>query len=193
MSVINILKLVTAVVTTELAGIIGALFTAPAIPAWYAGLNKPALAPPNWIFAPVWTTLFLLMGIAAFLVWRRGLNRHDVRIALAIFICQLLLNTLWSIIFFGWQKPGAAMVEIILLWLAILTTIIAFYKISRPAAWLLMPYIVWVSLAGYLNYSIWALNNTNKTHCTLEAKLCPDGSYVGRTGPDCEFATCPGE
>ena len=152
------LKLVIAIVGAELAGIIGAVFTTPAIPTWYAGLIKPELAPPNWIFGPVWTTLFALMGIAAFIIWRKGIDRKDVKIALGIFLGQLVLNTLWSVIFFGFQNPGGAFIEIIFLWLAILATIIAFAKISRVAAWLLVPYIVWVTFAGVLNYFIWILN-----------------------------------
>jgi len=154
----NVFKLVIAIVVSELAGIIGSVFTTPSIAGWYAGIVKPALNPPAWVFGPVWTTLFALMGIAAFLVWKKGLDRKDVKIALSIFIGQLVLNIFWSIIFFGLHNPGLAFIEIIFLWLAILATIIAFAKISRPAAWLLVPYILWVSFAGYLNYSIWQLN-----------------------------------
>lgn len=152
------LKLIVAVVGSELAGIIGSIFTVSSIPTWYASLARPEFSPPNWIFAPVWTTLFALMGIAAFLVWRKGLHRKDVKVALGFFLGQLVLNSLWSIIFFGFQNPGAALIEIIFLWLAILVTIINFAKISKPAAWLLLPYILWVSFAAYLNYAIWTLN-----------------------------------
>jgi len=154
----NFFKLVIAIVVSELAGIIGSIFTVSAIPSWYAGLAKPALNPPSWIFGPVWTTLYLLMGVAAFLVWRHGLERKEVKTALAIFGGQLVLNALWSIIFFGLKNPDAAFIEIVFLWLAILGTIIVFSKISRPAAFLLLPYILWVSFAAYLNYSIWILN-----------------------------------
>lgn len=154
----NFSKLVIAIGVSELAGVIGAFFTTPAISGWYATLAKPEPAPPNWIFGPVWTTLYALMGVTAFLIWKEGLERRGVKVALGIFIGQLVLNTLWSIIFFGLQSPGGAFIEIILLWLAILATIIAFHKISRPAAWLLVPYILWVSFAAYLNYSIWMLN-----------------------------------
>ncbi len=126
--------------------------------AWYSQLQKPDWNPPNWVFGPVWTTLFVLMGIAAFLVWRKGLERKDVKIALSIFIGQLVLNTLWSMIFFGLHSPGGALVEIMFLWLAIVATIITFAKVSKPAAWILTPYILWVSFAAYLNYSIWILN-----------------------------------
>lgn len=154
----DIIKLVVAIAIAELAGIVGSIFTTSSIPTWYVTLAKPELAPPNWIFAPVWTTLFVLMGIAAFLVWRRGLGRRDVKIALGIFLGQLVLNTLWSIIFFWLHSPGGAFIEIIFLWFAILATIIVFARISKPAAWLLIPYILWVSFAGYLNYAIWILN-----------------------------------
>lgn len=152
------LRLVFAIIVCESAGLIGSIFTFPAIAGWYSGLVRPEIAPPNWIFGPVWTTLFVLMGIAAFLVWKNGRDRQEVKIALAIFGGQLILNTLWSIIFFGLHNPGAALLEIVFLWLAILATIITFARISRRAAWLLVPYILWVSFAGYLNYSIWILN-----------------------------------
>ena len=164
MKIKNTFKLIIAIVVSELAGIIGSVFTTPSIAGWYATLVRPALNPPAWIFGPVWTTLFALMGLSAWLIWQKldsgseaGMTKR-VKIALGIFIGQLILNTLWSIIFFGLHSPGAAFVEIIFLWLAILATIIAFAKISKPAAWLLVPYILWVSFAGYLNYSIWMLN-----------------------------------
>lgn len=102
--------------------------------------------------------LFVFMGVAGFLIWKKGLERKDVKIALGIFIAQLVLNILWSFIFFGLNSIGGALVEIIFLWLAILVTIIVFYKISRPASWFLVPYILWVSFAIYLNYTIWLLN-----------------------------------
>ena len=138
---------------------------------WYDMLYKPALNPPDWVFSPAWTILYVLMGIAAFLIWKEyskltlsevegsvSSGRKRTRIALAIFGLQLFLNAIWSVIFFGLRSPGWAFVDIIALWLAIICTIIVFYKISRPAAWLLLPYILWVSFASYLNYSIWILN-----------------------------------
>lgn len=158
MHINNPFKLIIAIIVSELAGIIGAIFTTPAIDTWYATLTKPALNPPGWVFGPVWTTLFALMGIAAFLVWKQGLQRREVKMALGIFIGQLVLNTLWSIIFFGLHSPGSALVEIVFLWFAILTTMIMFAKISKPAAALLVPYLLWVSFASYLNYAIWTLN-----------------------------------
>ena len=159
----NFFKLVIAIAVSEAAGVIGSFFTISAIPTWYAGLVKPALNPPAWVFGPAWTTLYALMGIAAWLVWRQW-DQGDpsiqlrVKTALTIFGLQLFLNAIWSIIFFGLQSPGWALVDIALLWFAIVWTIIIFYKISKPAAYLLVPYLLWVSFAMYLNYAIWALN-----------------------------------
>ncbi|MFA6554567.1 MAG: TspO/MBR family protein [Candidatus Paceibacterota bacterium] len=158
MKISNPLKLIIAIVVSELAGIIGTVFTSPSVTGWYSTLIKPSFNPPSWVFGPVWTTLFVLMGIAAFLIWKKGLERRDVKIALSIFIGQLVLNTLWSIIFFGIHSPGGAFIEILFLWMAILATIISFYKISKAAAYLLIPYILWVSFAMFLNYTIWMIN-----------------------------------
>ncbi len=151
-------KLLISILSPLLIGAIGSLFTFQSIPVWYAGLAKPELAPPNWIFGPVWTVLYILMGSAAFLVWRRGLELRKVRLALSLFIGQLVLNALWSIIFFGLHNPGLAFIEIVFLWTAIVATIVSFAHISKTAAWLLAPYIVWVSFASYLNFAIWMLN-----------------------------------
>lgn len=152
------MKFVIAVAATELVGLLGSIFTSPAIPGWYAGLIKPAIAPPNWIFAPVWTILFFLMGYAVFLVWRRGLSQRGVPYALIVFCVQLACNLAWSYLFFGLQSPGAAFAEILVLWIAIFWTLAAFSKISRKAAYLLVPYLAWVSFAAYLNFLIWRLN-----------------------------------
>ncbi len=154
----HFLKLLGAVLVSESAGILGSVFTVSSVTNWYSSLIKPDIAPPSWVFGPVWTTLFALMGIAAFLIWQKGLDRKDVKIALGIFVFQLVLNILWSIIFFGFRAPGAALVEILFLWFAILVTVVAFVKISKPAAWLLVPYIFWVTFAAYLNLSFWVLN-----------------------------------
>lgn len=154
----NFLKLIIAVVVSEFAGIIGAVFTASAIPTWYATLAKPAKNPPAWVFGPVWTTLYFLMGVAAFLVWRQGLEKKEVKTAIGIFGLQLALNALWSIVFFGLRSPALALANIVALWLAILWTMAVFHKISRPAAYLLIPYVAWVSFAMYLNYAILKLN-----------------------------------
>jgi translocator protein len=158
MKVNNFSKLAIAIVVSELAGAIGSIFTLSAIPTWYAALQKPAWNPPAWIFGPVWTTLYVLMGIAAFLVWRKGWERKEVRVTLSVFGVQLVLNALWSIVFFGLHSPMWALVDIAALWIAIVWTMFVFYKIFRPAMYLLVPYLLWVSFASYLNYSIWILN-----------------------------------
>ncbi len=155
---INILKLAVSIVVCQCAGIIGSVFTTPAIPTWYAALQKPAFTPPSWLFAPAWITLYLLMGIAAFFVWRVGLDNRRARVALFIFLIQLVLNALWSVVFFGMQSPLYGVIVIIILWVTILATIISFTRTSRLAAWLLVPYILWVSFASVLNISIWMLN-----------------------------------
>lgn len=151
-------KLFFAVLLTLSAGAIGSFFTAPAISEWYVNLNMPALSPPNWLFGPVWTTLYILMGLATFLVWREGLEKRLVKVALVVYIIQLILNSLWSVIFFGAKLPGLALVEIGFLWLFIILNIYYFSKVSKFSAWLLVPYILWVSFAAYLNYQIWVLN-----------------------------------
>lgn len=151
-------QVIIAILISEAAGIIGSVFTSPSIPTWYAGIIKPTFSPPNWVFGPVWTTLFALMGIASYIVWKRGFERRDVRIALGMFALQLILNVTWSLIFFGLQNPALAFLEIIALWLAIALTIVSFYRINKNAAYLLIPYILWVSFAMFLNYTIWSLN-----------------------------------
>jgi len=150
--------LVAFIVVCELAGIVGSLFTAPSIPGWYAGLTKPSFNPPSWLFGPVWTTLYALMGVAAWLVYEKGVKRPDVKKALSVFAAQLILNALWSIVFFGAQMILGAGVVIVLLGAMILLTIRLFGKISKPAAWLLVPYILWVSFATVLNISLYVLN-----------------------------------
>ncbi len=153
----NYKKLIVSLVLPQIAGLIGAISTMPAIGAWYVFLQKPALFPPNWIFGPVWTTLFILMGVAFYLVWNKRGKNWDRRDAIGIFIFQLALNSLWSLIFFGLRSPMAAFFELCVLWLAIIWTIFSFYKISRPAARLLLPYLLWFSFAGYLNFMFWML------------------------------------
>ncbi len=154
----RILKAILAIIVCQLAGIIGTVFTTPAIPTWYAGLVKPALNPPSWVFGPVWTLLYALMGIAAFIIWEKGFGRKDVKVALGLFALQLALNAIWSPIFFGLQNPGLALIVIAFMWIAIVFTIISFSRLSKIAAWLLVPYLAWVSFASYLNASIWMLN-----------------------------------
>lgn len=158
MHIQNFLKLLITVTLSLLAGAIGSLFTVSAIQEWYPILIKPALNPPSWILAPVWTTLYIMMGVAAFLIWKRGGEFKNVALPLSLFAVQLVLNALWSIVFFGMNNPKLAFFEILLLWIAILATIISFMKISRTAGWLLVPYLLWVSFASYLTFSIWMLN-----------------------------------
>lgn len=154
----NVVKLVVSIIACQMAGLIGSMATTPSIPTWYAALQKPSLAPPNWVFAPVWTALFLLMGISAFLVWRKGLNAPGVKLALSIFTLQLVINTLWSFTFFGLRSPLAGLVTISVLWIAILLTIVLFFRTDRVGAILLIPYLLWVSFASVLNAQILALN-----------------------------------
>ncbi|MCX9084481.1 MAG: tryptophan-rich sensory protein [Candidatus Methanoperedens sp.] len=152
-------KLIISIFICLFAGFIGSFFTTPAIPTWYAALQKPSFAPPNWVFFPVWTALFIMMGISLFLVWQKGCEDKKVKTAIIIFAGQLVLNALWSFAFFGLRSPLLGLVEIVILWVAILATIMSFMKISRTAAYLLIPYILWVSFAAMVNFSIWRLNS----------------------------------
>jgi len=178
----NAAKLIISILICELAGVFGSIFTTPAIKSWYFFLEKPFFSPPNWVFAPVWTVLFLLMGISLYLVWaknwaskvpvdrpeRKSWNPVSAKLwtgswkeenAVAIFVLQLVLNILWSVIFFGLKSPGLAFFEILMLWFAILYTIINFYRISKSASFLLLPYILWVTFAAVLNLAVWMLNS----------------------------------
>jgi len=132
--------------------------TMPSIPSWYAQLNKPWFSPPNWVFGPVWTLLFTFMGVALFLVLKKGLKKEKNRQAFAVFILQLVLNFLWSFLFFFAHQPLFAFIDIVALWLGIITTIVLFEKISKLASRLLWPYLVWVSFASILNLAIVLLN-----------------------------------
>lgn len=138
-------------------GGLGAIATTPEIDGWYRTLNKPTWNPPSVVFGPVWTTLYIMMAVAAWLVWRtRGFR--GAAVALSLFGVQLALNAAWSWIFFGLHQPGWAAVEIVILWLAIVATTIAFFKVRATAGWLMIPYIAWVSFAAFLNFTIWQLN-----------------------------------
>lgn len=148
------IKLIACILICQMAGVIGSIFTTPSISTWYEQIQKPDIRPPNWAFGPVWITLYTLMGISLYWV----LNEKNVRIPVIFFSIQLVLNAIWSIIFFGLQNPFYAFIEIIILWIAILLTIISFYKVSRKAGLILLPYIIWVTIATILNYYIWILN-----------------------------------
>jgi benzodiazapine receptor len=124
---------------------------------WYARLQKPSWNPPNWIFGPVWTTLYVMMAVAAWLVWKRG-GFVAQRLPLTLFLGQLLFNAAWSPLFFGLKNPGLALLDIGLLWLALLATILAFWKARRIAGILLVPYLAWVTFASVLNFALWRLN-----------------------------------
>jgi len=154
----NVFRLVVAILVCQLAGIVGSVFTRASIPTWYQALQKPAFTPANWLFAPVWTMLFLLMGVSLYLIWREGLAERQARIAVSIFGTQLVLNIFWSFLFFKLQSPIYGFVEIVILWLAILLTVIYFLRISRTASLLLLPYLFWVSFAAVLNFYIMKLN-----------------------------------
>lgn len=148
---ITMKKLLIALVLPQLAGAVGGLFTAPAITSWYQYLTKPEFSPPNWLFAPVWTTLYLLMGLSWYFAWQKGAPK-------GLFLIHLVFNSLWSVLFFGFKSPGLALVEIVILWVLITAVIVQFRRFSKLAAWLLLPYFLWVSFAGSLNFSIFRLN-----------------------------------
>jgi tryptophan-rich sensory protein len=150
----DIIKLSVCILVCQLAGVVGSIFTLASIPTWYATLQKPFFNPPNWLFGPAWIVLYTLMGISLFLVWRK----NPTRPAMGVFGVQLVLNTLWSIVFFGLKSPLFGLVVIVLLWPAILITILRFRSISKPAALLLVPYILWVSFAAVLNAAVFILN-----------------------------------
>lgn len=140
------------------AGAIGSVFTIAAIPTWYATLQKPSFTPPSWAFGPVWTMLYILMGIALFLVVRNGMGTAPVRRATGIFAAQIGANALWSFLFFGMRSPLLGLFDIVLLDILVVGTILAFYRVSRPAAWLLVPYFCWLCIATALNTAVWVLN-----------------------------------
>lgn len=151
-------KLICSIVVCLLTGLLGSLVTADSVSTWYAELSRPSFTPPGWAFGVVWPILYVMMGISAFLVWNAGIDKKHVKTALAVFAFHLLLNGLWTPIFFGLHMLLLALVEIILLWLALLITISYFWKISKPAAILLFPYILWLTFAVILNAAFYLLN-----------------------------------
>ncbi|ANE53154.1 TspO/MBR family protein [Flavisolibacter tropicus] len=152
------LKLLIALIIPQLVAASGAYFTVTGNGSWYQALEKPSWNPPNGVFGPVWTTLYVLMGIALYLVWKSNAPDKHKRWAISFWGIQLFLNLLWSYLFFGQEQILGALLEMIILWLFILFTIFAFARINKLAAWLLVPYISWVSFAAILNYTIWDLN-----------------------------------
>ncbi len=157
----KIIKLIFSVAVCFLASGVGAIFTSSSIDSWYSRINKPSFNPPNWVFAPVWTILFALMGIALFLVWSATPEQNKISVrknALFIFFIQLILNVFWSVVFFGLRSPFLALGIILILWILILFTITSFLKINKIAAILLIPYLLWVGFAAILNFLIWKIN-----------------------------------
>ncbi|TCO08482.1 TspO/MBR related protein [Natronoflexus pectinivorans] len=153
-----LLKLLISIALPLSVGAIAGMFTAQAVPEWYASLNRPWFSPPNWIFGPVWTTIYILMGISFFMVWKQDATRER-NLAILVFFIQLLLNLAWSFLFFYFKMPGLALIEIILLWLSIIVMFFAFYKVNPLAAYINIPYFLWVSFAIPLNAGFYFLNS----------------------------------
>jgi len=153
-----VVKLISSILLCQMVGIIGSIFTSSSVSTWYPRLVKPAFTPPGWLFAPVWTTLYLLMGLSLFLMLVKGREKGRLRISLPLFAAQLVLNGAWSYLFFGLRNPLYGLIGIILLWIMILLTIVEASKVSRAAAALLLPYLAWVTIAATLNFYIWRLN-----------------------------------
>lgn len=154
----SVYRFISSILICQFAGIIASIFTISSVNQWYFDLNKPLLNPPAWVFGPVWITLYFLMGISLFIVWNKDIVLSVKKNALFIFLIQLVLNALWSIVFFGLHQIFLSVIVIIALWIFIFITIIFFCKISRTASLLLFPYLIWVSFASYLNISICLLN-----------------------------------
>ncbi|MHC4478078.1 MAG: TspO/MBR family protein [Planctomycetota bacterium] len=151
-------KLICSVSVCIATGFVGSLATTDSVNTWYADLSRPSFTPPDWAFGVVWPILYVMMGISAFIIWNQGFSNRQVKVALGLFILQLVLNGLWTPIFFGLHMMALALAEITLLWVAIIMTIFTFWRISRAAAYLLVPYILWVSFAIALNFALWQLN-----------------------------------
>jgi len=149
--------LVVCLLVTFAAAALGSIATGTSVGQWYQSLTKPSLTPPDWVFGPVWTALYIMMAVAAWLLWQKK-GFYHVRWPLALFLLQLALNTLWSVIFFGLRSPALAAIEIVVLWLAIAATLVAFWRHSVVAALLLLPYLAWVTFAALLNFQFAWLN-----------------------------------
>ena len=152
------IRLIVAVLLPVLVGAVSGLFTASSVKTWFVTLNKPSFNPPSYVFAPVWTTLYIMMGVAFYLVWVSVTDKAQQHKAMTVYFIQLFLNFCWSFIFFYKQRPDLAFIDIVFLWISIVATLVLFYRISKPAGWLLVPYLLWVSFASALNYAIWQLN-----------------------------------
>ncbi|MFH1187402.1 MAG: TspO/MBR family protein [bacterium] len=154
----NYKRLTISLLLPQIAGAIGSLFTTSAIPSWYASTNKPSFNPPNWIFGPVWITLYILMGISVYLVWQEVEKNKKSKNAITLFWIHLIFNASWSVIFFGLKNPALAFANIIIILVFIIILMIKFWKINKYSVYLLIPYLLWVSFATLLNYSIWRMN-----------------------------------
>jgi tryptophan-rich sensory protein len=155
---IKLLQLIVSLMLPLGVGALSGIATSGSVRDWYPGLTKPPFNPPPWVFGPVWTVLYVMMGVAFYLVWREGLQRSGVRAAMVLFLIQLALNGLWSLLFFGLASPGLALVDIGVLWALIALTVVASWRVVPLAGVLLLPYLAWVSFAAVLNASIWWLN-----------------------------------
>lgn len=153
------LKLIALVVGCQLVGAIGAFITNTSVNTWYQALDKPGFTPADWLFSPVWTTLYLLMAIAAYTVWQHPVENPRVRRSLILFAIQLGFNLLWTVLFFGLRSPLLGLIGIVVLFSLILAMAWTFFKVSRTAGWLMIPYLAWVGYATVLNYTIWQLND----------------------------------
>ncbi|MEO0052595.1 MAG: TspO/MBR family protein [candidate division WOR-3 bacterium] len=153
----NLPKLLGSIVLPLIIGFAGSMFTRPSVDSWFATLKKPIFAPPNWLFAPAWTLLYIMMGIAFYLIWQQGYS-VQLRLAFAVYALQLILNLLWSLFFFGLHSPLLGFADIVILWIVVLINIILFYRLRRAAGLLLIPYILWLTFASVLNLSIVLLN-----------------------------------
>jgi len=153
----NIIKLIVSLFLPLSVGAVAGMFTSQAVPTWYASLNRPFFSPPNWVFGPVWTSLYILLGISFFLIWKEEASKER-DLAIKVFSIQLFLNFAWSFIFFYFNLIGAALIEIILLWISIALMIYLFYKIKPVAAYMNIPYLLWVSFATILNAGYYFLN-----------------------------------
>lgn len=153
----NIVKLILSLIIPLSVGAVAGMFTSQAVPTWYASLNRPSFSPPNWVFGPVWTSLYILLGISFFLIWKESPSQQRNR-AIIVFASQMLLNFAWSFIFFYFNMIGIALLEIILLWVNIAVMIYIFYKLKPLAAYLNIPYLLWVSFATILNVGYYFLN-----------------------------------
>ena len=151
----DILVLIGFISLCLAVGSVSGYFTVTGVREWFPSLVKPSFNPPSWLFAPVWTVLYIMMGIAAWLVWRRG---GDINLALGMFFIQLALNFLWSFLFFNLRRIDVALLEILVLWISIAVTLSLFWNVDRRAGLLLVPYLAWVSFASLLNASFWRLN-----------------------------------